>query len=226
MDSKFSDMFIQQCDTLISKYRELRGRSQFEDLSDLENAASNQLITQIRAAVERIAGRDSVYVKQVESALEKYGHNNAYNVPILGGILEALRADLEAGYLKTVEELIHADLFADFIEMASYLLSENYKDAAAVIGGSTLEAHLRQLCQKHSIEIDLTSAKGVRPKKADLLNSDLAKSNVYSKLDLKNVTAWLDLRNNAAHGKYDEYTREQVAVMISGIRDFLTRNPA
>ena len=148
MDSKFSDMFIQQCDTLISKYRELRGRSQFEDLSDLENAASNQLITQIRAAVERIAGRDSVYVKQVESALEKYGHNNAYNVPILGGILEALRADLEAGYLKTVEELIHADLFADFIEMASYLLIENYKDAAAVIGGSTLGAHLRQLCQK------------------------------------------------------------------------------
>ena len=82
------------------------------------------------------------------------------------------------------------------------------------------------MSKKHSIEIDLTSAKGVRPKKADLLNSDLAKSNVYSKLDLKNVTAWLDLRNNAAHGKYDEYTREQVAVMISGIRDFLTRNPA
>lgn len=58
------------------------------------------------------------------------------------------------------------------------------------------------------------------------MNADLAGANVYSKLDQKNVTAWLDLRNKAAHGKYGEYTKEQVALLIQSVRDFITRNPA
>ena len=58
------------------------------------------------------------------------------------------------------------------------------------------------------------------------MNAELAGANVYSKLDQKNVTAWLDLRNKAAHGKYGEYTKEQVALLIQSVRDFITRNPA
>jgi hypothetical protein len=47
---------------------------------------------------------------------------------------------------------------------------------------------------------------------------------VYNKLDHKNVIAWLDLRNNAAHGKYNEYTQEQVELMLSSVSDFISRN--
>ena len=52
------------------------------------------------------------------------------------------------------------------------------------------------------------------------------KNQIYSKLDQKSVTAWLDLRNNAAHGHYDKYEAVQVELMISGVRDFIARNPA
>ena len=48
----------------------------------------------------------------------------------------------------------------------------------------------------------------LRPKKTDRMNSELTKAEAYSKLDQKSVTAWLDLRNKAAHGKYDEYDLE------------------
>ena len=51
----------------------------------------------------------------------------------------------------------------------------------------------------------------------------LHRGGVYSKLDQKNVTAWLDLRNKAAHGKYAEYQIEQVALMLDGVRNFVTR---
>jgi len=64
------------------------------------------------------------------------------------------------------------------------------------------------------------------PKRADALNSELASATVYSKLDQKSVTAWLDPRNKAAHGKYTEYTTEQVALTLQGVRDFTSRNPA
>ena len=66
----------------------------------------------------------------------------------------------------------------------------------------------------------------LRPVKADTLNAKLVKATIYSKLDQKNVTAWLDLRNKAAHGEYTEYTAEQVVLLISGVREFAARNHA
>lgn len=69
---------------------------------------------------------------------------------------------------------------------------------------------------------DLSSGKAV-PRKADTLNADLAKAGKYTKLDQKQITAWLDLRNKAAHGKYSEYTNEQVVLMLAGVRDFVSR---
>ena len=58
------------------------------------------------------------------------------------------------------------------------------------------------------------------------MNSDLAGTQAYSKLDQKSVTAWLDLRNKAAHGEYGKYRSEQVALLNQGVRDFISRNPA
>lgn len=122
--------------------------------------------------------------------------------------------------LANIDELIHADIFTGFLEMGYYLLEEGYKDPAAVLAGGTLEEHLRKLCQKNNIEIKKDDS---RYKSADRLNSELANVNVYTKLDQKSITAWLDLRNKAAHGKYDDYTKGQVELMLQGIRDFISR---
>ena len=138
------------------------------------------------------------------------------------GVAKALLSDIQNDYLKGLEEIIHGDLFSDFLEMATHLMENKYKDAAAVMAGSTLEVHMRKLCDKHSV----TTTSGRKPKKAELLNAELAKEGVYSKLDQKNVTAWLGLRNNAAHGNYSEYTKEQVKLLIDSVRDFITRYPA
>jgi hypothetical protein len=40
-------------------------------------------------------------------------------------VARALRNSYEQGYLRTVEELIHADLFADFLERADELVSKH-----------------------------------------------------------------------------------------------------
>ena len=62
-----------------------------------------------------------------------------------------------------------------------------------------------------------------KPKKADSMNNDLASAGAYSKLDQKNVTAWLDLRNKAAHGHYGEYNTDQVQALLLGVREFAAR---
>jgi hypothetical protein len=186
----------------------------------------SRAFTMVLSAIHRLAPSGSTYAKSVEAYEAQVPHGVMAISTTFGtarGTLQALKSDYESGYLQAVTELIHADIFADFLDKADYLIQQGYKDPAAVVAGSVLEEHLRKLCDKHGIPA--TKADG-SPKKADTLNSELAGANVYSKLDLKSVTMWLDLRNKAAHGKYIEYTQDQVAVMISGVRDFASRHPA
>ena len=213
---------IAEIDVVLKKYDEYRPSSKYDDLSDLKREVRNEVLTLLEATIDRLAPPGSAYRKRAEDACTKYGRDNSYNISILTGVLKALRADIEANRLETVAELIHADVFADFLEMAQYLQSEGYKDAAAVICGSVLEGHLRKLCEKHGIP----HTENGRAKKADTLNAELGGKGTYSKLDQKNVTAWLGLRNHAAHGQYDKYTKEQVGLLLQSVRDFLVRYTA
>lgn len=140
------------------------------------------------------------------------------------GILNSIKTEIEKGWLTTVKGLVSAEIFSDFLETAEYLLEQRYKDPAAVIVGSTLEEHLRQLCRKNNISVEDLKGGKLIPKRADSLNNDLYAANIYNKLDQKNITAWLDLRNQAAHGHYSEYKQEQVDNMLKGVMEFMTRN--
>ena len=165
-------------------------------------------------------GKDHIHYVEFNSKVDQ---SKPYYAKIGRGILSAAREELAGGWLTTTKGLISAEIFSDFLEMAQHLLDEGYKDPAAVMAGSVLEEHLRQLCQKHSIPTEITKQGRPQPKKADTLNADLAKREVYNRLDQKQVTAWLDLRNKAAHGKYQEYTEEQVALMLQSLSDFMVR---
>jgi hypothetical protein len=213
---------LKQIDAVLGKHRELRSRSEYDDCSDQPDVETTGLAALMCDTINRFAPRNSQYLESMKAILRKTSVDHAYVIPHIAGVLSALRTAYDAGYLASVTELIHADIFSDFVEMAEHLLAEGYKDPAAVIIGSTLEEHLRQLCVKNGLTADAAG----KPKKADMLNAELAAQSAYSKLDQKSITAWLNLRNKAAHGKYAEYSREQVALLVQGVRDFMTRVPA
>lgn len=214
--------FETELEKILKDYRDAVGKSQHEDASDILTLSQvTSLQARCSAAIERASGRKSSYYERVSAPFEQKTHEwNRLAKQI--GVVDSLLHDIRGGFLKSLEELIHGDLFSDFLEMAAHLTSSGYKDAAAVIAGSTLEAHLKQLCARHSIPVD----SGGKPKKADLINSELAAASAYSKLDQKNVTAWLGLRNDAAHGNYSAYDKAQVALLIDGVRHFITKFPA
>ena len=170
--------------------------------------------------IENLYGNDSTFYKAFANDV-----NNTYVDNINSGlnILDAVKHEIENGWLFTIKALVTAEVFSDFLEMSEHLLSEGYKDAAAVMIGSTLEEHLRQLCCKHDIETTFLKAGDLAPKKADVLNADLKKAEIYGPIEQKLVTAWLGLRNSAAHGKYDEYTKAQVEGMYQGVLAFISQ---
>ena len=185
----------------------------------------SSLITRGLAVIQRIVGKNSEYYKSIEEYFEK-NILIVNRIKFVMGALDALYQDIKRDYLKSISELIHGDIFSDYLDMAKHLLEEDYKDASAVIGGSTLEEHLRKLCEKNDVEIKISTPKGIKPKKADTMNADLTKTGTYLKTQQKQVTAWLGIRNDAAHGHYDNYTKEEVKNMLSGLTDFFVNYPA
>jgi len=139
------------------------------------------------------------------------------------GILKAVKQEIDGGWIFSVKGIVSAEIFSDFMEMAEHLLSEGYKDATAVMIGSVLEEHLRQLCKKNSIDVEVSKGAKFVPKKADTLNNELGSAGIYNILDQKTITSWLDLRNKAAHGKYAEYSKDQVDLMYQGVNNFISR---
>lgn len=213
-----NELFKKQLDAIIEKFNEMGRKSQHNDLSDLPKADRQSLVTRGIASVHRISGANSTYSLEIERIIQKQPHLHLHTSSVIG-VVKALKEDLELGYLQNLAEIVHSEVFSDFLEMAKYLNDNGYKNAAAVIAGSTLESHLRKVADKASVPFENNG----KPIKANKLNADLTKAGAYELLDQKNVTAWLDLRNNAAHGNYDEYESEQVKLLISGVRDFITR---
>ena len=60
-----------------------------------------------------------------------------------------------------------------------------------------------------------------KPLTIEPMNVNLCKSGVYPPLTKKQITSWADLRNNAAHGRYNEYTAVQVKEMLFFVQRFL-----
>lgn len=126
---------------------------------------------------------------------------------------------LEHGCLTTAGHglVIHANM-----DVASELWERGHKDAAAVITASSLEEHLRKLALCWDVPIGQAKSS----KRANGLNNALVAVGAYNQLQHKEVTAWLELRNKAVHGQYEEYTSSQVWDFIRGVRRFITSFPA
>jgi hypothetical protein len=134
-------------------------------------------------------------------------------------VLLAAQEDYEKDALFDVKRVIEADVFNDFLEQAEHLLSPGYHQPAAMIAGSVLEDGLRKLCLRASVALPDTP-------KLDWMNAQLAKQGRYNTLTQKKVTALADIRNNAAHGKWIEFTTADVQTMIRDVRDFMERHYA
>lgn len=210
-----------------NEFKKTRRKSSQDDLSDLDGTTLRSLSIKIKTTITELTTENSEYRSELEQIEKRW--TPLYSIGSLGGrineelgVLDALEFNIENDYIANFSDLIRGDLFSDYLEMASHLLEEKYRVAAAVIAGVTLETHLKDLAVKNEIDIEFTNKKGkLVHKKADSLNSELAKKKIYSKNIHKQITAWLGIRNSAAHGKDDEFTHNEVKLMIDSVSNFI-----
>ncbi len=167
--------------------------------------------TQVLNFLINLLGLSHIYV---QSFKDKVTEGYESHVKMGQGILNAVKEDILGGYLTDIKTLISAEVFSDFLEMAEHLLENGYKDPAASLCGAVLENGLRKIAMK----------KGIGVKASDDLNSlndKCANGGVYNRLTQKKIKVWIDIRNKADHGQFNEYSEKDVQEMLKGIRDFL-----
>jgi hypothetical protein len=173
--------------------------------------------------IRELTGKGSAYEVTFQRARDtdsfNYVHGNNYDhLCEIQGALKGLKRALDADLLYDMRRLLQADIFADFLEMAEHLHSEGYKDPAAVLLGGVLEDGLRKLSESNNLP--LLNAQG-KPLTIEPMNVNLSKASVYPPLTKKQITSWADLRNNAAHGRYNEYTAADVKDLLFFVQRFL-----
>lgn len=170
--------------------------------------------TEAMNLVRRVCGEDSDHYQELRRLAEDdKASGNSFFFKDCVGVLQAAYRDYGGGYLFDLRALVAAELLGDFIDQAENLVSQGYYVPAASLAGAVLEDTLRKLCVSNGIPI---------PEKAgiDRLNAELAKAGLYSKLVQKRITALADVRNNADHGHFDKFAREDVEDMVKWLRRF------
>ncbi len=156
----------------------------------------------------RLASEDSIYVQEL-----KQMKPNAFSIK---GVLEAAHTDYLQGFMADHKLLISAEVFSDLLVQAEVLLDHDYKDAAAVIIRAILEDGLRKLCEAHKIETGKRDT-------IQQMNEKLYKEGAYSALQLKEITAKAEIGNCAAHGRFDQYKKDDVAAFLEFVLRFLNQ---
>lgn len=172
--------------------------------------------------IQRLYGVSNQYQKSLDRILATTNfssmHSNHHrHVAELVGLVKGIQNDLRTGLLDDFRALVQAEVFADFLEMAEHLLDAGYKDPAAVLLGAVLEDSLRRVANRNRVP---TSGSNGKLLTIDPLNVALAKSGAYGPLIQKQITSWANLRNDAAHGHFGKYDREQVRQMLIFVEKF------
>jgi hypothetical protein len=213
MNNKFAQRFIElesQLEEIEATHKSVNGAYGSTDTID------NELFTGWKVKVKNLlvtaCGEASQHFMAFEKGEKRGKMESTHSVKKrLGAIFLAAKEDFEGGYLASLKQLVQAEIFDSELEQAKELQKNGYKLAAAVIAGVVLETALRDLCDSNSISLG----------KLDTMNAQLAKAGVYNKLQQKRITAIADIRNNAAHGKPDEFTDNDVENMIRDVEGFL-----
>lgn len=168
--------------------------------------------TQSLLLVRQAFGETHTYAKAFEEATVK--ENMPSSVNSGKGILTAAREDVADGNLFDVRSLVAAEIFTEFLDMASHLAQQGFKDAAASLAGAVLEDGLRKIAVVKEVEFKARDG-------LDDLNTKLAAANVYNEITKARVNSWRVLRNAADHGNFAEYDAIHVREMVTGVMDFL-----
>lgn len=166
---------------------------------------------QVMVCIEDLTGGDSPYYQRF---VEDTQLNDQLGVRRGVAILDALSADVADGYLGRRADLIAAEVFTDFLDMADHLIKAGYVHPAASLIGAVLEDGMRRIARNHKVTVQPSDD-------LSALNTKCLQGGVYSTIEAGRVAVWTRIRNAADHGDFDAVRADDVQGMHKDVARFL-----
>ena len=167
--------------------------------------------TSVASLLQQVFGRESVHYVAFKEHLSNFHQSYEAGFRNLQAVLLAAKDDYQGGYIFSIRGLVKAEVLVHAMTQALELLDAGYKDPACVLVGVSLEVTIKELAERQALS----------PAKLEVLNAGLCKAGTYNLAKQKQVTAWADLRNKAAHGTWGAYSSEDVRDMHRGVERFI-----
>jgi hypothetical protein len=204
----------------------------FEELASWKEGGGNEITEWVAWMTEASSAIDSVFpvthpvqvqwsATKGDGDIERLSGNGLRS---LKGVLFAGLQLLKSGRLPSLLDGVRAETVVELIDQADDLLRAHALVPAVVLAGGALETHLRHLCDRHALLGALQGHGTIEKYRGVLDTARNAGTEIVSKGDAKQLSAWADDRNVAAHTP-TEFTKNAAAVklMIDGVRQFVER---
>jgi len=137
-------------------------------------------------------------------------------------VLDSFIKYVENDLLRSIslEREIQIETVSEYLEQAEMFLNNEKVHPAgpAVLIGASLEEFLRNWLEEEGV--DMTIIK----KSLDSYSNELRKRNKITKQDSKDIISWGGIRNDAAHGYWDNVkNREKIKLMLGGVNLFMRK---
>jgi len=162
------------------------------------------------------AGPKSSFLVQAEAARGYDSYQVGALSAVLDSFIEYVQSGLHSGL--SLERRAQIEVVSDILEQANSLLDNKdcHPAAAAVLVGASLEEFLRNWVEAEGLSIG-SSKPGI-----DAYCKSLRSADLIQKQDVKDVTAWAGIRNDAAHGEWDQVSdRNRIRLMLEGVNLFV-----
>lgn len=199
-------------------------------IPDIDKHKVTQWRTSVASFLERLFGKGAATTVRFENAAKQHDQDqrSSSNVNYLDlfkkerAIFLSAKEEFEGEYLFEIKNLVHAEVFSNELDQAEHFLGSGYDVAAAVTAGVVLETTLKKLCEQRTPPIALTKTSG-KPVQTDTLITELKSNNAFNEATAKQLRAWMNIRNDAAHGTRGngQFSQGEIARMIEGINSFV-----
>ena len=184
------------------EFVDTHGKSVYKVPSD----AFKEWATNVLNLLQRTFGETAVHYKHFLAHYDSFGgwlsdFNDSFS------IYKAAQEDFELGYLFNIRTLAKAEVLSDALSQARELLALGYKDPACILARVALESSLK----------DLVGRFGLSEGKLETMNVELKKAGAYNLAKQKQITAWAEIGNKAAHGEWSAYTLQDASAMVIGV---------
>ncbi len=234
---RVKDKYIARLDELIQAGQGIPMKQHSELRSDFITGESNYLHyklaswpdlfewpTSCIAVLEQVVPKSSLLRKKLEkfNILGKESSELEFAV----SFLKSVKTEIQNGFLDNLALQIESEVLADYLAQAASILKGEKNEfahiPAAVLAGASLEKTLKTLCDTLIPPEPVLNEKNA-PLGMSALIDALKKREVFNEVQAEQLRFLAAIRNSAAHGNFQEFDRQQVKMMIEGVRRFISQ---